>query len=152
MSMYRLWQMEHQVNSLFGDSIRLAGYDTDLLSPPLSESLRLRLYWHADSLPPGDYSMFLHLVPLDSLTPFAQWDGPPAMQSRPTPSWNDSSETLVGDWITIEIPADIAPGEYRLLLGLYDYQTGIRLAITGDEGAQGVVDGNALHLLAITVE
>jgi hypothetical protein len=44
-------------------------------------------------------------------------DGPPAQGARPTSSWRDGE--LILDTRTLELPADLPAGRYRLRIGLY---------------------------------
>ncbi len=152
MSVYRLWRMEEEANVSFGDSIRLAGYDWDGADLTAGNSINLRLYWQADSTPQRDYSLFVHIVPQGDRQPVAQWDGPPVRPSRPAYTWNEVTETLISDTISIELPA--SPGMYRVLLGLYDYNTGQRLPVAVSQAGDnivGVLGGDSLHLKSITV-
>lgn len=149
---YRLWPMQMPLNVRFGPAIRLVGYDVEDADLTAGGTLTLRLYWQAESTPPGDYSLFVHLAPLDDRAPLAQVDGPPARLERPTPSWNAPSETLVSQPIVLTLPPDLSAGEYRVLVGLYDYVSGARLPVTVVDGeVQALADGS-LQLLTIAVE
>lgn len=123
---YRIGQMQHESDVVFGETIRLAGYDlTGEMQP--GETLVFTPYWQSIQTPTADYNLYLHLRPADDLTQVAaQNDGQP-VYNRPSLTWTDPGETLIGEAFSLTIPADIAPGTYLLLTGLYDYQTGIRL-------------------------
>ncbi len=125
---YRIAQPENAVDVAFGEQIGLRGYDlsADTVSP--GDVLRLRLFWSAEVQPTTNYSLFVHLTAADDPTDIiAQHDGPPVNGTRLTPTWTDPDEVLVSDEITLAIPAEAAPGEYALRLGLYDFTTGVRL-------------------------
>ncbi len=149
--MYRLWPMQTSLDVRFGP-IHLVGYDVEDAKLIAGGALTLRLYWQAESTPPGDYSLFVHLTPLDSRAPLAQVDGPPARLERPTPSWNAPSETLVSQLIVLSLPADLPAGEYRVLVGLYDYVSGARLPVTVADGEVWALADDSLQLLTIAVE
>lgn len=152
MSVFRLWRPQVEPAVTFGDAVNLVGYDADYAGE--QRMLTLRLYWQADSLPAQEYSLFVHVAPLDDRQPVAQWDGPPAMPTRPTYSWDTPAETIIGDPIVITLPADLPAGEYRVLLGLYNYHTGQRLPVNvavSDEAVQGVLPDDTLHLSDLTV-
>jgi hypothetical protein len=59
---------------------------------------------------------------------WGQVDRPPD-PARPTDDW------LPGDWAlderTLTLPADTPPGEYRLIVGLYEADSGARLRLSG---------------------
>lgn len=124
---YRLERMQRPVDRRFGDRIRLTGYDLSAVSAAPGDDVSLRFYWQADTRPPADYQVYAHLSPLDERVVLAQADGSPALPTRPTHTWDDPYETLVSPEFSLTVPANLAPGAYRLLAGLYDLATGARL-------------------------
>ncbi|HXF61404.1 MAG TPA: hypothetical protein VNK95_07295, partial [Caldilineaceae bacterium] len=106
----------------------------------VGEALRLVLYWRAETPVTGRYTVFTQLFdPSGALV--AQQDNWPVQGLAPTDTWQPGA--LVRDPYTLAIPADAAPGRYRLLVGLYD-ATG-RRALT-------LADGNTADHLAVPVE
>ncbi|MBK8028168.1 MAG: hypothetical protein IPK17_01395 [Chloroflexi bacterium] len=65
---------------------------------------------------------------------------------RPAPPTHGTnrSETLIGTPLTLTLPADLSAGRYRVRIGLYDYQTGVRLPLSGGR--------DVYELMEITVE
>lgn len=121
---YRLLPPQVQTNVTFGDHIRLVGYDM-----AVSEfAIYFRPYWRADQQPVVNYSMFVHVLGQDE-TPVSQYDGSPGQERRPASTWNEPSEMLIGADTYIDLPPDLPGGAYRLLVGLYDYETGQRLLL-----------------------
>ena len=57
----------------------------------------------------------------------AQKDQPPLSGAYPTSLW-DTGE-IIADEIMISVPAELSAGEYQLVIGLYDFNTGHRLAV-----------------------
>ncbi|RME74793.1 MAG: hypothetical protein D6784_09280 [Chloroflexi bacterium] len=106
--------------TLNGDTIRLVGFD-----PPTRQDDRLEfaLTWQADHRPAQEYTIFAQLLDLQQNL-VASWDSPPLEGAYPTTTW------LAGQAIreTRFIPlGDAPPGEYRLLVGLYDSASGQRM-------------------------
>lgn len=134
MALFRLWRMEHEIDVQFGDAIHLIGYDQIPESARPGDALTFRFYWKANQTPLDNYSLFIHLIPIGEYRILAQLDGAPAAPDRPTLTWNDPSETLISPPLTITLPATLAAGDYRVILGLYNYVTGERLTI-GAESA-----------------
>lgn len=140
---YRTAPIDHAADALFGDSLRLTGYDVrldgaDALAAPLpaGSTLALTPYWRLHgSAPTRPLSLFVHLyrrADLDAGAPvvLAQVDTEPLHNTnRPPLAWDDPDELYFGNPIAFGLPADLAPGEYALALGLYDYTTGERLAL-----------------------
>jgi 4-amino-4-deoxy-L-arabinose transferase-like glycosyltransferase len=131
---YRLWRMENERRDQFGGRISLIGYDGRTEQAVPGETLSLRFYWQASALPQTNYSLYIHLNPMDNRTLLAQVDGSPAAPDRPTLTWDDPNETLISSPFELKLPPDLQAGQYRILVGLYDYGTGQRLtAQTGED-------------------
>jgi 4-amino-4-deoxy-L-arabinose transferase-like glycosyltransferase len=156
MAVYRLWGPEQPTAITFTDSgggaIRLSGYDQSAAVLAPGETLTLRFYWGANQTPAADYSLFIHITPLADRAPAAQGaDGTPALPERLTPSWTEPTETLISRPFDVALPPDLPPGEYRVLIGLYDYESGLRLTPDQTTGAVGALPDASLHLTTITV-
>src|SRR5262249_3986474 len=137
---YRLWRPQVETSLALGDSIQsspaeivLAGYDLTTnrglksLAFEPSDEVTLRLYWQTHATPRLNYSLFVHLCPLREDTLLAQADGSPGVPDRPTSTWDDRSETIIGQPFVLKLPPGLSPGHYRIVVGLYDSATGHRL-------------------------
>jgi len=146
-------ELPRPLDARLGDAIRLLGSDLPATARP-GEPLRFQLAWRAEMLVPMAYTVLVHLVRLADAAPedgvptvddaaaiAAQADGPPAGGARPTTSWRPGEVIL--DPREIVLPADLAPGTYAVLVGLYDARdpTFARLPTVsaGDERADGRV-------------
>jgi hypothetical protein len=108
-----------------GGEIRLLGYALAPASPVPGETVRLKLVWQALTRPTTDYTVFVHLLDeQDHIV--AQADSMPQNGEYPTSLW-DATE-VVSDEHTLSIPPGLAPGRYRLAVGMYLLATGKRLA------------------------
>lgn len=127
----------------FDGRIRLLGYSLacDLPSAPCS----VRLNWKAVSKLDADYTVFVHLVGQGGQI-VAQHDGMPEGGSYPTGAW-EVGETIE-DEHPLAIAADVPPGDYRLLVGLYRLETETRLPVVG---AGGRPVGDSVTLTTIHV-
>jgi 4-amino-4-deoxy-L-arabinose transferase-like glycosyltransferase len=135
------------IEATLGQTIRLAGYDlqpgTSLIVPD-DETLELTLFWEALAPVQEDYTVFVHLVDSDGRIR-AQGDGVPLEGSRPTSSWQPGE--ILTDVHRLPLGSEVAPGEYRLLVGLYTPQDGIRLPVT--EGA--ATGGDSVSVASVRV-
>jgi hypothetical protein len=123
--------VEHLLGDVsLGDVIHLRGYD---LTTSQAGEVVLTLYWQADASPMVDYHVFVHVGALDA-QPVAQADGVPSGWQRPTTSWR--ADEVIVDTYTLSI-ADIEPGRYNLLVGMYDPAAGGLRPVT-------VVDGEVV--------
>ena len=130
-SIFRLWSVDPQVRTetVFGDMIRLLGYDINQTTFSAGGMIELLAYWQPVHQPDADYSVFIHLTPQDAAAPvLAQGDGVPSRSNfRSTVTWGDMDETFISRPFEITLPDDLQPGAYTLRLGLYDWQSGQRL-------------------------
>ena len=85
--------------------------------------------WQAVESPKQSYTVFVHVVDGDGNT-VAQQDSPPGLGKLPTSGW--VAGEVVDDHHPIMLPADMPAGRYRLVVGLYDPITDIRLPARGD--------------------
>lgn len=129
----RLWRMQHETDVHFGDHIRMTGYDQSAELVHSGDTVDFTFYWNAPTTPDDNYSLFVHLVPEDEYTVLAQADGSPAVPERLTLSWDEPTETLISPPFTLTIPPDLAPGNYRVVIGLYNFSTGVRLPVADSD-------------------
>lgn len=114
------------VNAQFGGALALEGYARQL-EPG---GLRVTLRWSAGDYLDTEYTIFVHLVdPDDETQVLAQDDGPPLDGRWPTSLWLPG--VVLDDEHIIPLPPDLSAGTYRLLVGLYDPHTGVRLSLAG---------------------
>jgi hypothetical protein len=84
------------------------------------------LHWAAERTPFAEYSVFVHLLNAEG-TLVAQHDGPPGAGYASTTTWQAGQE--IADHHSLLLPADLATGDYTLVVGLYDPMTGERLTL-----------------------
>jgi hypothetical protein len=116
--------MDFNVSAPLGEQITLLGYD--LSAEPVSGGGRLRvtLYWQTQKNLTNSYTVFVHLFNSAGQL-VAQHDSPPVNGAIPTTDW--TAGEVITDQHLVEF-ADLAPGDYKLVVGLYDSMTGQRLA------------------------
>jgi hypothetical protein len=90
-------------------------------------TISLALYWHSTASIPVAYTVFTQLVGPDGQV-WAQWDNPPQAGRYPTTAWTEQDSVV--DRYTLTLHEGAPPGEYRLLVGMYDPATGQRLPVT----------------------
>ncbi len=140
---YTRTQVSTAVNAVFGDQIRLIGYDVG----QTTAQLNLTLYWQAVRRMDRDYKIFVHLSSLDDGAIVAQYDGMPRDWTHLT-SWWDKDE-IITDTITLDT-SGLSPGHYEVAVGIYDPDTLERLPVVDQAGTS--LPDQKLVLPAITVE
>ncbi len=126
---------DHPFNATFGSAneIELLGYDAKTRIAP-GDTLRVALYWYARQPVPLNYKVFVHLLALDESTALAQEDGLPVGWTYPTVQWQPG-ETIRDEHL-LTIPPSAPRGDYWLVVGLYDSDTGERPVVRDADGIE----------------
>jgi hypothetical protein len=112
-----------QVGATFGNDLQLIGYDLEIEA----DVLRLVLHWQALRKMDLNYKFFAHLTDVENEVLVAQVDVVPYNWTYPT-TWWEAGE-FVSDELLMSLEG-VPPGTC-LSVGVYDPDTGERLAITG---------------------
>lgn len=135
----------------YWEGIELLGYDWEPVALRAGETLHLALYYRARTPIDADYTVFVQLVgphnPSTDSSLWSQFDSEPCRRYRPTSTW--SVEEVLVDDLKLAIPAESPEGEYRLIMGFYDWGTGERLPVLDDAG-QLAADHVVLKELQVT--
>jgi hypothetical protein len=83
--------------------------------------LGLRTFWQVDQPFTKDYFIFVHVLNHAGQT-VAQRDAPPWQGRFPTSAWR--AGTLVVDVNDLPLPAGLPPGDYTIVVGMFDPATG----------------------------
>lgn len=119
----------------FGEHIQLQGYTLNAADLQPGDIIQLTLFWRTDAPLTARYKVFVHLYADPEAPPLAQQDGEPGGGLALTSAW-EAGRTYA-DNHGLLIPPDLPPGSYRLMAGLYDLNTGGRLAVSADSAAAG---------------
>jgi hypothetical protein len=108
--------------------IRLLGYDVNA-----DGAVSLTLYWQLSEgqAVPGDFTVMRHLVDEQGIGLLIA-DSPPQNGDWPTSAW--LSGHVVADEFLIALPLDPPPGRFDIAVGLYDPNTGARVAAVRPDG------------------
>jgi len=136
--------IEHPMDILLGDEIRLRGYSLRPKTPYPGDFLLLTLYWEALRPIPHSYTVFVHLLNQEGRL-VAQIDSPPAGGAFPTSEWVPGEEVL--DHYAIRLPPDLIPGPYQLNVGMYLWPAMTRLPVLKD----GQVIGDFIPLKSLEI-
>jgi len=122
--------LQRPVYVALGDRITLLGGELDHVVRP-GETIAVTLYWKAQQEIGTDYKVFVHLYDGEGGI-LAQRDRHPGLGTRPTTTWERGE--VVADRYSIPTPSDAPIGNYELGVGMYDPQSGERLAALGPDG------------------
>ncbi len=140
------WDSAHPVDIKFGDAISLARYSLGSKVAHAGDTITVTAYWQAHSHIDQDYTVFVHLIDTAQSNIYAQVDTMPRASVYPTSAW-DAGE-LVRDSYVLRLPADLAPGEYLVRLGLYEHPSLARLPAS-DAGGNRIGDNVILPGVSI---
>jgi hypothetical protein len=151
-------QMAVMLGGRIGDFARLLGFDakpvpavaadgsvTITALPASALALALTFFWQAEGASSVPYAVSVQLLDDDGVLR-AQHDQQPGGGAFPTTSWVQGE--VLADAYQLELPADLAPGSYRLIVRMYDPAT---LAALPAENADGNPAGDALALATVEV-
>jgi hypothetical protein len=143
---FELPQPQVPVDAVFGDSIRLLGYDLSASTVEAAGQFDLTLYWQSMEGVEEDYTVFVHLYHPSEDAILGQHDSPPGAGQIPTGTWLPGEVVADPHTIVLE-PVDVS-GEAPLGVGLYLPATGERLPVEGDRVSER---GDRLILTEIEV-
>ena len=101
------------------------------------QPLKIKLVWQANQPMSRSYTTFVHVVDDDGQI-WGQADRIPGDGAWPTNTW-DKGEWLI-DTFQLTLNPDTPPGDYILLVGVYDSQTLERLPVIAQDDDQTVVE------------
>lgn len=104
----------------------LSGYRLSAETVQPGESLTVSLFWQARQSVANNYVVFVHVV-ADTGQPVAQSDSLPRAGAYPTSWW--LPDLTIEDSHQITLPAEVSPGRYSLVVGLYEAETMRRLPL-----------------------
>jgi hypothetical protein len=137
--------MENPVQRIFGDRITLQGYTLETEQLAAGDILQLTLFWETAESLDTRYKIFLHLLDQNGRM-VAQRDSEPGGGLEPTTTWEVGQSVI--DNHGLLLPDELQPGEYTLIMGLYEISDpGARLSL--DNGGE---NQDNLTLGSITVE
>ncbi len=126
------------LDAKFGEALVLNGVTVRESTIAADDVVDFNLYWHAIQPPDFDYAIFVHLLDASG-NKVAQLDGQPHDRSGllPFTAWVPGQLVVAPSQLTL--PKTVAPGEYQLIVGLYNWQDGRRLPVAGANAQTGDV-------------
>ncbi len=127
------WPVTHRpFDYAFGDWIRLQAAEVEPSTVVPGGRLTVMLEWLAVAPTDVDMNFFVHLV-VEGERKIGQFDGPPLGGSHLTNRWVPGERIF--QQVEIPVAEDASPGPALLRTGWYDWRTGARLPVAGDDDA-----------------
>lgn len=133
------------LDARFGPAIHLRGYALEGDAFTSGSVLPLTLFWETSAAIPERYKVTVQLLDRAGQL-VAQHDTEPGDGLMPTTAWEPGQD--VADRYGVPLPADLPPGDYTLIAGLYHIATAERLPVFVDGEPSG--DHLALCTVAVT--
>jgi len=127
-------EMAQPLDCVLDQVIRLRGYTLSTPELRSGDILQLTLFWEALASIEERYKVFIHVVDGRGNI-VGQRDSEPGGGARITTSWEPGE--LVADNHGVLIQPGTPPGEHRLRIGLYSFNSGQRLSVTQDGRSVG---------------
>jgi hypothetical protein len=135
---------QHRVDASLAESVSLMGFDAPR-QVAAGEVFSTVLYWQPTTTLERYYNVFVH-VEVEGEGIWGQSDEAPACGAESTRKWRPGEVVIDGH--TLPIDPSTPPGEYPLLVGLYDPMTGERVSVRGRDANAW---GNAVRLGTVQV-
>ncbi len=145
---YELRKMPFPLDARLGDEVALQGFSLDKTSARPGDTLNLRLQWQARGATKQPHKVTVQLLDKDNHI-WGQRDSVPGDGAWPTTGWV-RGEVLLDDY-QVAVKDQTPPGEYRLVVAMYDAASGQRLPVTV-EGEPGRALDTMILLATVTVE
>lgn len=123
--------VQYPLSTSLGDQVTLLGYSLPEDSVAAGDVLPLTLYWTARARLTERYKVFVHLLDARDRI-IGQRDSEPGGGVKLTTSWEPGQ--VITDNYGVLVPFGTPPGEARLVVGMYHYETGQRLPVSGMPG------------------
>jgi hypothetical protein len=124
--------MQQLINQDFGDFATLLGVDGLPDSISAGEAITPILYWRPRAAATASYLISLQVFD-ENKGLVTQVDGIPGGGARPTTTWQPGE--VIIDPYALNLPADLPPGQYRLLLLMFDSTGGTQVFTREGSGA-----------------
>ncbi|MCB0192867.1 MAG: glycosyltransferase family 39 protein [Anaerolineae bacterium] len=108
---------------VFGEQVGMVGYQIY----PTHDFIGLTIAWQAKTSPLPDYTVFAQLLEAETNVRVAGIDTQPLNGTWPTSRW--VQDEVVVDEYLIAVPFGFDPGYYKVIVGLYQPETGERLLL-----------------------
>jgi hypothetical protein len=130
---------QHLVNVNFDNRLNLIGYSLEprVLRAAYPTPVKLSLYWQVLAAPEKDYSVFVHLKDAGGQM-VKSFDFQPYEAIYPTSYW--PAGAALREARQFDVPANLPPGEYTLVIGLYWPDDLSRLKIVDDLSGENAVN------------
>jgi hypothetical protein len=125
--------MPNALDVQVGDSLAVRGYELDSSSISPGMDLGLKVYWETDAVLERDYTIFTQLLDSQGVL-VSGTDSQPLSGYFPTSHWPVGE--IVTDMIRVPLPAELPPGDYTLIIGMYLLETLERLPVSGGQADQ----------------
>lgn len=113
----------------FGPAIGLRGANLDDFNPAPGDTLSMILFWQTNEATEAPVTAFVHLVDRQGniVTQSDRWPG-----GLPSNTW--AANQVIVDEYELILPDDLVAGDYQIMVGLYDGESGRRLPAVDNAG------------------
>jgi hypothetical protein len=115
----------------FGRVMQLVSDKLDPQQAKAGATVKIQLHWRGLAEMDQAYKVFVHVLDPGGTQVVAQRDAEPKDGAAPTTSW--VAGEVLDDEYAVQLPQNIAPGDYPIEVGVYDPKSGARLSLPNGE-------------------
>jgi hypothetical protein len=115
--LFQLKPPDYPTQVMFGETVRLAGYDISATQLSPDDTLNITLSWESSGALPKSYVVFVHLLDANGQL-VGQVDQLPLQGQWPTHNWRAGDR--LADRYTLNLEPALPAGDYQVVVGLYD--------------------------------
>ncbi len=132
-------EMETPVNGHFEGGVTLVGFTAQPPALHPGDVMRLTLFWRGEKMP-YHRKIFVQLRNSDNQS-VAQADHFIYDEKVPSSRWQAlfKDGQAVRDGVSLALPPDLPPGDYKILVGFYDPDTFERIGVINDQSGEAAV-------------
>jgi len=140
---YDMPPMQHSLDVQFEQGITLLGYDSQPPTVQPGKTVTVTLYWQGKQQITASYKVSVQMLSA-GLRIMAQEDSIPARWTYPTTAWLPGE--IITDEHVLTIKPEAAPGDYTLIVALYDERSAQRLRVEQGGKSRDHVILTTLHV------
>jgi len=130
-----------------GEELAMLGYNLRSDALKAGDTVELIVWWRALHNTDRDYTAFVHVVDLEGLI-LVQQDSLLQLGRQATSAWEVGD--IAREQYELVLPADLPPGKYDIVVGVYYWETGERLPVWDEDGQrlpQDAIPTHRVHLV-----
>jgi hypothetical protein len=137
-----VWRPHHPLEAEIGPGVFLAGYNLTPQRIRSGDKVLLSIFWRSDQMPlEAKVKVFVHVRDADDKNVIQADHWILEHFAVPSSRWERivANDSIVRDDFSLNLPAELSPGTYGILVGLYNPDNLERLPVVNDQFGENAV-------------